>query len=117
MPEAMEDIVDSIESLLESAADYGKTSYELAKLKTIEKTSDVASSLIPHAVVFSFLMSFLLFLNLGVAIWLGEMFGNIFYGFFVVAAFYGIVGLVLHFVMHDRIKKKISDYIIKQALK
>ncbi len=117
MPEAMEDIVDSIESLLESAADYGKTSYELVKLKTIDKTSDVVSSLIPHAVVFLILMSFLLFLNLGVAFWLGEIFGNMFYGFFVVAAFYGIVGLVLHFFMHDRIKKKISDYIIKQALK
>jgi len=65
MPEAMEDIVDSIESLLESAADYGKTSYDLVILKTIDKTSDVVSSLIPHAVVFLILMSFLLFLNLG----------------------------------------------------
>ncbi|MCG6190951.1 MULTISPECIES: hypothetical protein [Maribellus] len=117
MPEAMEDIVDSIESLLESAADYGKTSYELVKLKTINKTSDVVSSLIPHAVVFLVLTSFLLFLNLGVAFWLGEIFGNMFYGFFVVASFYGIIGLVLHFFMHDRIKKKISDYIVKQALK
>jgi fatty acid desaturase len=117
MPEAMEDIVDSIESLLESAAEYGKTSYELVKLKTIEKTSDVVSSLIPHAVVFLILMSFLLFLNLGVAFWLGGILRNMFYGFFVVAAFYGIIGLVLHFFMHDRIKKKISGYIIKQALK
>ncbi len=117
MPEAMEDIVDSIESLLESAADYGKTSYDLVKLKTIVKTSDVVSSIIPHAVVFVIFMSFLLFLTLGVAFWLGEVFGNMFYGFFVVAAFYGIIALVLHFVLHDRIKKKISDYISKQALK
>ncbi len=117
MPEAMENIVDSIESLLESAVDYGKTSYDLVKLKTINKTSDVVSSLMPHAVVFLILMSFLLFLNLGVAFWLGEIFGNTFYGFFVVAAFYGIIGLVLHFFMHVRIKKKISDFIVKQALK
>ncbi len=117
MPEAMENIVDSFESLLERAAEYGITSYELVKLKTINKTSDVVSSLIPHAVVFLILMSFLLFLSLGVAFWLGEIFGNMFYGFFVVAAFYGIIGLVLHFFMHDQIKKKISDYIVKQALK
>lgn len=113
----MEDIADSIESLLESAADYGKTSYDLVKLKTIFKTSDVVSSLIPHAVVFLILMSFLLFINLGVAFWLDEIFGNMFYGFFVVAAFYGIIGIVVHIFMHDQIKKKISDYIIKQALK
>ena len=113
----MEDNVKQFESLLESVAEYGITSYELVKLKTIDKTSDVVSSLIPHAVVFFILMSFLLFLNLGVAFWLGEIFGNTFYGFFVVAAFYGIVGLILHFFMHDRIKKNISDFIIKQLLK
>jgi fatty acid desaturase len=117
MAEEKEDIVDSIESLLESAADYGRTSYDLVKLKTIYKTSDVVSSLIPHAVVYIIIMSFLLFLNLGVAFWLGKIFGNMFYGFFVVAAFYGIMALVVHFFMHDRIKKKIMDYIIKQALK
>ena len=117
MAEDMEDMVDSIESLLESATDYGKTSYDLAKLKTIFKTADVVSSLIPHAVVYIILMSFLLFLNLGVAFWLGKIFGNMFYGFVVIAAFYGITGIVVHFFIHDRIKMKISDYIIKQALK
>jgi len=117
MDEDKEDIVDSIETLLESAVDYGKTSYDLVKLKTIYKTSDVVSSLIPHAIVFLILMSFLLFINLGVAFWLGEIFGNMFYGFFVVGAFYGIIGMVVHIFMHDWIKKKISDYIIKQSLK
>lgn len=117
MSEVMENIVESIESVLESVADYSKTSYELVKLKTIDKTSDVVSSLIPHAIFFLILMIFLLFVNLGVALYLGEIFKNIYYGFFVVAAFYGIIGLVVHFFMLDRIKRKISDYIIKQALK
>jgi hypothetical protein len=117
MADEKEDIVSSIESLLESAADYGKTSYDLVKLKTIYKTTDVVSSIIPHAVVCIIVMSFLLFLNLGVAFLLGKIFGGIFYGFFVVAAFYGIIGIVLHFFMHGLMKKKISDYIIKQAIK
>lgn len=117
MVEEKENIMDSFESLLESAADYGKTSYDLVRLKTIYKTSDVVSSLIPHAIVYIIFMSFLLFLNLGVAFWLGKIFGNTFYGFFVVAAFYAIMTLFVHFFMHDRIKNRISDYIIKQALK
>lgn len=37
MPEANEDIVNSIESLMESATDYGKTSYDLLKLKIIDE--------------------------------------------------------------------------------
>jgi hypothetical protein len=51
------------------------------------------------------------------AFWLGEILGRIFYGFFVVAAFYGITGIILHFFMHNWLKKTISDYIIKNVLK
>ena len=117
MPEAIEDITDSLETLIESATDYSKTSYELVKLRIIDKVADVVSTLIPQAIVFLILMSCLLFLNLGVAFYLGEIFGNIFYGFFVVALFYGIVGLVVHFFMRNQIKRKISNNIIQQALK
>lgn len=117
MPEVMEEIVDSIESLMESAADFGKTSFNLAKLKTVAKTTDVASSIIPHAIVFLIFMSSLFFLSLGAAYYLGEILENLLYGLMIVAAFYLIVGLVVHFLLHDLIKRKISDFIIKQALK
>jgi hypothetical protein len=113
----MEDNTKSIESLLEKVADYGKTSYDLAKLKTLDKTSDVASSLIPHSIVFVLFASFMLFANFGLAFWLGEILGNNYYGFFVVAAFYVILGLVLHFFFHKRIKNLVWNYIIKQVLK
>jgi fatty acid desaturase len=113
----MEDNTKAIEALIESAAEYGKTSYELAKLKTLDKTSDVASTLIPHSIVFVFFASFLLFANFGLAYWLGEILGNMYYGFFVVAAFYAVVALVLHFFFHKMIKKLLWNYIIKQVLK
>jgi len=113
----MEDNVKSIESLLERVADYSKTSYELAKLKTLDKTSDVASSLIPHSIVFVLFASFMLFANFGLAFWLGEMLGNTYYGLFVVAGFYVISGLVLHFFFHKKIKNLVWNYIIKQMLK
>ena len=113
----MEDNIKSIELLLEKAADYGKTSYELAKLKTLDKTSDVASSLIPHSIVFVLFASFMLFANFGLAFWLGDILGNNYYGFFVIAAFYVTTGLILHFFFHKRIKNLVCNYIIKQVLK
>jgi hypothetical protein len=61
--------------------------------------------------------SFLLFLNLGLALWLGEILGKPFYGFFVVAAFYVITGIVIHFFMHRWIKKLAGNYFIKHVLK
>ena len=113
----MDDNVKLIESLLESTLKYGLAEIELVKLKTLNKTSDMVSSLLPHAVVFIILALFLLFFSLGLAFWLGEIIGNNFYGFFVIAAFYAIMGLVIHFFMLKWIKRKICNYLVKQMFK
>jgi hypothetical protein len=115
--EIMEDSSNVFDSLLEKASEYGKTSYELVKLKTVDRTSDVVSSFIPHTIVFVLIATFVLFLNVGVAMWLGDILGKIFYGFFVVSAFYIIAGLVVHFFMHNWLKRVITDYFVKQVLK
>ena len=106
-----------IESLLERVTDYGKTTYELIKLKTLDKATDAVSSFIPHSFVLVLIAIFMLFVNLGLALWLGEILGKTFYGFLVVAAFYGIIGMIIHFFMHKWLKKLVSDYIIKHMLK
>jgi fatty acid desaturase len=113
----MEDNAKLLESLLEKANDYGKTSYELVKLKALDKSSEIVSSLVPHSLVFILIASFMLFLNLGLALWLGEILGKLFYGFFVVAAFYVISGLVIHFFMHNWLKRLAGNYFIKSVLK
>jgi hypothetical protein len=105
------------ESLFEKASDYGKTSYELVKLKALDKTSDVVSSFIPRSVVIVLIASFMLFLNLGIALWLGDLLGKLFYGFFVVSGFYVIAGIVIYFFMHKWLKRIVSDYFIKHMLK
>lgn len=113
----MENPAKTIESLLEDVAGYGKTSFELAKLQALDKASDIVSTIIPHAFVFLLLAVFMLFLNLGLAFWLGVILGNTFFGFFAVAGFYFIVGLMLHFFMHKWIKKVICNFIIRSVYK
>lgn len=113
----MEDNTKLIESLLDRTVEYGKASFELVKLKALDKTSDAVSSLIPNIIVLVLTAVFMLFLNLGLALWLGEILGRIFYGFFVVGAFYGLAGIVLHFFMHKWLKTTVSNFIIKQVLK
>lgn len=113
----MEDNTKLLESLLEKATEYGKTSYELVKLKVLDKTTDVVSSLIPHSVVIVLIALFLLFLNLGLALWLGEILGKTFYGFFAVAVFYVVIGFVIHFFMHKWLKRIVGNYFIKRVLK
>lgn len=113
----MEDNTNLLDSLLESAGEYGKTSLELVKLKTIDKTTDIVSTFIPHSIVFVLIASFMLFLNLGLAFWLGEILGKTFYGFFVVSGFYIITGIIIHFFMYKWFKRLIGDYFIKHVLK
>jgi fatty acid desaturase len=113
----MEDNSKLLETLLDRATDYGQTSLELIKLKALDKTTDVISSLIPNSVVFVLFASFILFLNLGLALWLGEILGKIFYGFFVVAGFYAVTGIIIHFFMHKWFKRHISDYFVRRVFK
>ncbi len=113
----MEDYAKLIESMVEKVTEYGKTSFELAKLQALDKTSDVVSSLLSHWIVLFLTVTFLIFLNVGVALWLGEILGMIYYGFFVVAAFYGLTGLIMHFFMHKWLKRMFGNTFIKQVLK
>jgi fatty acid desaturase len=117
MMEHMDDNTKLLESLLERASEYGKASFELVKLKTLDKTTDVVSSLVPQSVVIALIASFMLFLNLGIALWLGDLLGKTFWGFFVVAAFYIFAAIVIHFFMHNWFKKLVGNYIIKRVLK
>jgi hypothetical protein len=112
----MEDNINLIESLLERIAEYGKTSYELVKLNVVDKTSDSVSALMAHAVVKVTAACFMLFINLGVALWVGDLLGKIYLGFFAVAAFYGFVALILHFFMHKWMKRVFYDYFVRQML-
>jgi hypothetical protein len=115
--ETMEKDVNLIESLLESTVDYGKASAELLRLKALNKTSDIMSSVVPHLLVTVVVILFVLFISLGLALWLGTILENAFYGFFIIGAFYGITGLLMHFFMHKWMKKKFGDFIVKQLFK
>jgi hypothetical protein len=57
-----------------------------------------------------------LFASLGLAFWLGDLFGKIYLGFLTVAGFYGLLALMVHLFLGRWIKKMICDYLIKEAL-
>ena len=112
----METPADSIESLFERAETYGRTTYELSKLKLLETTNIVVTSLIARLSTILMVAMFSFVLSIAVALWLGDLLGKAYYGFFIVAGFYLLAGLVLHFFLHRWVKKPISELIIKQAL-
>jgi len=113
----MNDMIQLFELLWKRAVDYGKTNIELIKLKLLDSVLDVFSSLIPPVILFFIVGLFLLFLSFGLALLLNEILGNIYLGYLIVAIIYGIAAMIVHFFLHKRIKKVVSDYIIKQIFK
>jgi hypothetical protein len=112
----METPGDSIELLFLRAEAYAKTTYELSKLKLLETTNIVVTSVIARLSVIMMISMFSFVLSIAVALWLGDILGKSYYGFFIVAGFYLIAGIFLHFFLHRWVKKPISELIIKQAL-
>lgn len=112
----MEDIGKQIETLFKGAVDYGVTTLELTKLKAVEKVSDIGASLSSIIIAYTVIIFFILFASLGLAIWLGQIFGKIFLGFFTVAAVYGLLVILYQLFLGKWIKKLIGNYIIKKVL-
>ena len=104
-----------IEPLLERAVEYSKNSIELFKLKSLAKTADISSLLISRMLFLISVFFFCITLTIALGFWLGELLGKDYYGFMVVTAFYGLLGIVLYF-MHSHIKKRVNNSIVSKFL-
>lgn len=113
----MEEKHKYFDSLVNSAENYAKTSAELIKLKTVDKVADGTSGLVAWTAVVIALVLFFITLNFGLAYLIGDLLGQKTYiGFFIVASFYGLAGLIL-FIFKDKwIKKPLNDSLINQML-
>lgn len=106
-----------IASLIERVENYSQTTIELIKLNAIDKSADVVSSLVSRlAVVLTIVLSTII-INIGIALWVGKLLGDSFYGFFIIGGFYALLAILLHNFRHQLIKYPISNAIIKQLLK
>ena len=105
-----------IESLIAKGEQYGKTTLELLKLKTLDKSADVVSNLVSWLIVVIFAVLFFLVLNIGIALWLGELMGKSYYGFFVVSGFYALLAIVFAVFRKQLIKIPVNESIINQVL-
>jgi hypothetical protein len=107
----------TIEILFEKVEDYTRTTVELAKLNVIDTSADVLSSLISRLTIAIVFAMFLLLVNLGLSFWIGELLGNFYFGFFIMAALYLVLSIVLYSYKDQWIKIPVSNFIITKMLK
>ena len=107
----------TIEMLFEKAEDYGKTTIELLKLNAIDKSADVVSSIATKLALAVVAVMFISVTNIGLSLWIGELLGKVYYGFFAVAGFYGLAGLILYIFREAILTTPISNSLIIKLLK
>lgn len=112
----MEEQASHIEALFEKTERYTRVSIDLYKLKAIDKSADVLSTLVARLAVAVFIVLFFLILNIGIALWLGELFGRSCYGFFTVAGFYALAGIAIYAFRRRWIQTPLRNAIITQAI-
>ena len=106
-----------IRELIDKAENYAKTNIELYKLKAIDKTTDVFSS-VAAGIVIGIVITFLLIvLSIGAGFWIGEILGKTYYGFFVVAGFYAVLAIILVLMRRQLLEVFFNNYIVNQIFK
>jgi hypothetical protein len=113
----MDNFTASIETLFERAEDYTRTSAELVKLNAIDKSADVLSSLLSRIIVAIVAVMFVLLISIGLSLWIGEMIGKPYLGFFIVSGFYLVISILLYTFKDQWIKIPVSNFIITKLLK
>jgi len=113
----MNDNATPISTLFERLEEFSKTSIELYKLKLIDKSVDIVSSLVGSLVIFSTVALSFLIINIGFALWIGKLLNDLFYGFFIIGGFYAILAILLAIFCNQWIKNLVSNSLISEILK
>lgn len=99
----------AIEMLFEKAVDYSNTTISLVRLRMIEKTADVVSSLATQLVIIIVAAMFVFSISIAMALCIGEALGKAYYGFFVIAGCYALIVMLLYVFRNQWIKDPINN--------
>lgn len=110
----MESNSTTIEKLIEKAEIYSKTTLELYKCEAIYKSADIFSCLAVKLAIAIVVVVVLLFANIGLAFYLGDYIGEIWYGFFLVGFGYLFIGIILYIFKNKWIKNPVNNFIISK---
>lgn len=112
----MEEHTNIIERLISQSKEYFQTRFELFELQVKQKFVNLVSGLLLSSMSWIFFLSFMLFINLGLAFLLSEYFKNNAIGFSLVAGFYFIAWLKIQ-LFRNFYKRILGNFMIKEISK
>lgn len=106
-----------VQELIDKAEQYAKTNVQLYRLKVIDKVTDVFSSVASGIVISIVILFFIIILSVGASLWLGEVMGKTYYGFFAVAGIYALIAIILVALRKHLLENFFNDYIVRLIFK
>lgn len=113
----MKDKAILIETLFEKVESYIKTTLELYRLKAIDKVTDVFATIASSLIIAVIVALFFILISVGLALYLGELLGKSYFGFFALGGFYALVAIIVSMNRRAWLEIKLNDYIINQIFK
>ncbi len=107
----------ALSNIFENAGNYVESKVDLLKLKAVKKMSDVTSSLVTKLTMVLLIIFVFFLVNIGLAMWVGDMMEKMYYGFFIVAGAYILIGLILYALRRQIFKTPLHNRLIKMMLK
>jgi Putative Actinobacterial Holin-X, holin superfamily III len=95
-------------SITEKMENYAKTTFELLKLKVVDKSSSIISKLIVALFVFLIFGIIILLISIGLSLWIGNWLGIPWLGFFIVGFSYTFICFLIYYFQNQWVRKFIS---------
>lgn len=102
---------EALEELFDKVENYSKTSFALYKLQLIDKSSSLLSIVLVYIAIIVFMLFFISFINIALALFIGQWIGDYYLGFLIVSVFYLIVGGLIYWN-----RNKLSAYFSESVL-
>ncbi|MDQ6763147.1 MAG: hypothetical protein M3015_11050 [Bacteroidota bacterium] len=112
----VEDKPTGLEDLFTKLKDYAETKIDLVKLMGINRVSGFMSTVISMIILLMILFTTILCISIGLAILIGQLLGATYYGFFIIAGLYLLIGLVLYARRGSILKEPVSNRLIKEMM-
>lgn len=106
----------SFELLYEKAKEYAGISLEIYKLNAVEKSAYIVSELASKFILAFFILICFLVFNIGLALYLGEILGKPYYGFFLITGFYLLLTAIIYVFRKSWIKTPVCNAVVVAAL-
>ncbi|QEC51789.1 putative superfamily III holin-X [Anseongella ginsenosidimutans] len=114
---SMQEEKEAESTLFEEVKEYISVRSKIFSLQVAESAASLVSNLISNGAALLFFIIFFVFASIGLAFLVAQWVGNTAGGFFIVAAFYLLIGVIIWMIKDNYIERPLTNIFIRNLFK